>query len=640
MHDNEAQPGAPARRWLLAFTMGIVAAYLLLFVFYLRSTGPADADQFLVFHSLQYWNAQMFGLAKQWSPLMCSGLSLAGEPQVPFMSLSMLLSYGIGPFWGLKLAIFIYFVAGWVGAWLYASLWLRLPLQRALAASLFIGNGFFICRLGYGHIDFVPFLILPLMLWLLHKVVDWWRERPRHRALLRALGCALAMGAALAMAVDGSPVAIIHLLFWIALYALVLSLAVRSPVPALVLVAAVALAALLDAGYLWPMINSQASFPRRTADAFTSALSLIWFAVLPVRGKLLPANGNGHELSVYIGPVLTFLIWRYRSGLRASLPKVMLQPLLVVSIASIVLGMGSLASLHVPVWFSPFDLLRPLPGFRSIGVTGRYWGFLALPLSLLAAAALWRFAIDTQDARKLGRWLGLALLLQLGFQTETVWAHWTHTRHYRAKAAENAYRKGPQQIEYVANGHRFQGEFITPTRAAINCYDMDEFIRAPIDSGTHLIRKVRQRGKVLALGAAANAAFVSWSHIRVQFDRGTAAELLHGVDPDDPVKIIFNQAFHPLWQADGCAVEIGLHGSLVLECSPSRLSEGPVELRFNDTTSVLAARVSQQAWTAWFLAVATLGIMVITVWLRRRWRLRIHRGPPMPVPVAERDDSR
>jgi len=50
----------------------------------------------LVFHSLQYWNASMFGMAKQWTPLMCSGLSMAGEPQVPFMSLSMALSYMLG----------------------------------------------------------------------------------------------------------------------------------------------------------------------------------------------------------------------------------------------------------------------------------------------------------------------------------------------------------------------------------------------------------------------------------------------------------------------------------------------------------------------------------------------------------------
>jgi hypothetical protein len=94
-----------------------------------------------VFHSLQHWNATIFGLAKQWTPLMCAGLSMAGEPQIPFMSLSMCLSYLLGPYWGLKIAIPIYFSLGWAGAFLYAGLWFKSREQRMLAASLFIGNG-------------------------------------------------------------------------------------------------------------------------------------------------------------------------------------------------------------------------------------------------------------------------------------------------------------------------------------------------------------------------------------------------------------------------------------------------------------------------------------------------------------------
>src|ERR1700732_5336796 len=131
-----------ARRWLSALSFGIVALYALFYVVFLSRSGPKDGDQFLVFHSLQYWNATMFGLAKQWTPLMCAGLSMAGEPQIPFMSLSMCLSFLRGPYWGLKLAIPIYFSLGWVGAFLYAGLWFKSREQRMLAASLFIGNGF------------------------------------------------------------------------------------------------------------------------------------------------------------------------------------------------------------------------------------------------------------------------------------------------------------------------------------------------------------------------------------------------------------------------------------------------------------------------------------------------------------------
>ena len=121
------EPSVEARRWLLGLSGGIVVAYVALFLSLLWKVGPVDQDQFLVFHELQSWNSSFFGIAKQWTPLMCGGLSLAGEPQVPFMSLSMMLAYLCGPFWALKVATALYFVAGWVGAYLYAGLWLASP---------------------------------------------------------------------------------------------------------------------------------------------------------------------------------------------------------------------------------------------------------------------------------------------------------------------------------------------------------------------------------------------------------------------------------------------------------------------------------------------------------------------------------
>ncbi len=101
-----------AGRWWAAFTFGIPTVYALILVACSRRVGTSDYDQFLVFHELQYWNANLFGLAKQWSPLMCSGLSLAGEPQVPFASLTMLLAYLVGPLTGMVLGTLVYLGIG------------------------------------------------------------------------------------------------------------------------------------------------------------------------------------------------------------------------------------------------------------------------------------------------------------------------------------------------------------------------------------------------------------------------------------------------------------------------------------------------------------------------------------------------
>jgi hypothetical protein len=619
-----------ARRWLTALSLGIVTVYALFYVVFLSQSGPKDGDQFLVFHSLQYWNASMFGMAKQWTPLMCSGLSMAGEPQVPFMSLSMALSYMLGPLWGVKLASAIYLLVGWTGAFLYAGLWLKLNAQRTLAAALFIGNGFFFCRLGFGHYDFIPFFILPLMLWALHRGIEWQKEARTARKPVRLMLAALLMGAALALAIDGSPVAIIHLVFWIGLYALVLAITARSAVPVILFACAVALAMVLDAGYLWPMLQSQAAFPRLTPDRFTSVLSLLWFALLPLRGKVLPANGNGHELSVFIGPVLGYCLWRYRHWLAANLPTEIGRPLVVVSLVSIVLGMGSLKILHIPTWLSPFDALRPLPGFRSMGVTGRYWGFLALPLSLLSAVALWKYVAEFGEGWRLHVCLGLALISQLGFQADTLTELWLHSPVYRLAAHDNYFRHGPEDIDYVAiEDNHMQGEVIAPTRGVSDCYDMDDFTRADTGSGNHLVMRVMQEWKPSKAATAVHARFSTWSHIRLAVDCP-----LSGNDPScvaspaERLQVVLRQAYHPLWNAPGCDTSASTRGNLIVNCPASRLREGAIELDFRDATSDFAARISTTSWKSWLLATASMTLLWSVAGIRFLGRVWLWRPRP------------
>ena len=76
-------PAAQVQRWLRALRIGIVGVCGLFFMVCAQRVGPVDRDQFLFIHELQYWSAMMFGLAKQWSPVMCSGLSLAGKRKSP-----------------------------------------------------------------------------------------------------------------------------------------------------------------------------------------------------------------------------------------------------------------------------------------------------------------------------------------------------------------------------------------------------------------------------------------------------------------------------------------------------------------------------------------------------------------------------
>ena len=84
-------PAARARSWLRALCVGVAGTYCLFFVVFATRVGPVDQDQFLVFHELQYWNAMLFGVAKQWTPVMLlRALALAerGLLRFPFHAIA------------------------------------------------------------------------------------------------------------------------------------------------------------------------------------------------------------------------------------------------------------------------------------------------------------------------------------------------------------------------------------------------------------------------------------------------------------------------------------------------------------------------------------------------------------------------
>jgi len=297
-------------------------------------------------------------------------------------------------------------------------------------------------------------------------------------------------------------------------------------------------------------------------------------------------------------------------------------PLYVVSAVSIVLGMGSLKGLHIPTWLSPFDLVRPLPGFRSINVTGRFWGFLALPLSVGGAAALWNTAAGMSSGWRLHLLFGLLLVFQLAFQAETLGSHWFRSADYRAASVLDDFSDGPESINYVAIGEsHLQGEVLAPTVGVCDCYDMDDFVRAKTTPGADLILQTQEEGLPAGLKPAIRAEFASWSRIRIQADCGVA-QLLPACNPPpgSRLRITLKQAFHSDWQAPSdCETGRTGSGNLVLACPTARLLASPLELVFHNPLSELSARVSILTWRAWvWLAAAALLVRSFAAFRARR----------------------
>jgi hypothetical protein len=297
--------------------------------------------------------------------------------------------------------------------------------------------------------------------------------------------------------------------------------------------------------------------------------------------------------------------------------------LIIVSVACMVLGMGSLKVLHVPTWMSPFDLLRPLPGFRSIGVTGRFWGFLALPLSLLSAAALWKYASECPVGWRTHVCLGGVLALQIGFQADTLGVFWLNSPRYQSIAPNNYFRQGGETIDYVAvKDDHLQGELITPIRGISDCYDMDDFRRPDNVPGNQLVQHVTQE----SLGAGRPRTFVgtfsTWSHIRLRIDTPNAVDSMsNSSSGSERTQVSLRQAYHTSWRARGCDTYADARGNLAVDCPASSLRGGSVELQFNDPVSELAARVSIRAWRYWLPASAALVLSLLVSSLRTSYGL-------------------
>jgi hypothetical protein len=260
--------------------------------------------------------------------------------------------------------------------------------------------------------------------------------------------------------------------------------------------------------------------------------------------------------------------------------------------------MGSLHLLHVPVCLSPFDLLRPLPGFRSMNCTGRFWGFLALPLSMLAASALWMFLRTEPPTRRRTLILTSAFLIQILFQGESTLSTWWPSRVHVPAPVTDVFNGNLQPLNAVQiangpDGKTQQGAVITPTTAVVNCYDMDDFTRAEVTPGTNLLKESN---------APVTAGFITWNRIRILNAQNAARggnRIAH---------IVLNQAFNTGWSTPDCQLTRGEKGNLIANCPMETRS---VDLVFSDPVSELGARTSLRTGALALVAIMLLGLMSV-----------------------------
>jgi len=577
-----------------ALTLAIPLVYVFIFAVFILRKGDSDWDQMLAFHRLSLWNSKLFGWEKHWNPLMRGGMSLAGDPQVPIFSPSMLLAHLMPTAAAMKLAALLFLTAGWTGTYLLAGQLGLTPATAALAASLFAGNGFILSRLSHGHVDFLGTLTLPLWLFASRAVLREPNE-PRGRAARRLTAAILGGGLLFALSTDGAPITILLLLVWVGLDALVLAIQKTSPRPLLFVAGSLITAGFLNAIYYLPLAANAVDFPRAREAVFVEPLLFFWFLLLPARGKILPAPANGHEFSVYIGPVLAYLVVRYRQEIvQAFRPQARMR-LLLVSAATFVIGLGAWKALAQSLPPGPFDLLHALPGFEAVGIPARFWGYLALPLALAASVALRNLEEQTSAARPQRLlWTGV-FVFTLAFQAASLAEPFVSPKgRLRLRAA-----KLPSEIHRIENiGGPVTSESLqmTPTRGLIEAYNNHDYLHGSIAPGSELVRQTRWAPADTPI--VAGAEWDDWNKIVVTLPDGGG-----------PGAVIFNQNFHPRWRSSAGAVTHTRRGNLALRLERLLPPGTTIVLRFRDEWSLLGKRISRISAYVFLAMAALLGAL-------------------------------
>ena len=580
----------------LGLTLAIPLAYLAVFGATLFRAGDSDWDQILSFHELSLWNTALNGWEKGWNPLMQGGISMAGDPQVPIASLSMILARAIDPTAAMKVAALIFLGVGGLGAWLFAR---SLGFDRrsaALAGALFAGNGFIVSRLSHGHVVFLGSLLLPLFLWANRRAVREPGEQAAG-ALSRLLWLILAGGAVFVLSTDGAPIAVLLLPAWIGLDAVILAWQRRSARPLVFVAGFLCVAAALDAAYYLPVAANALIFPRARTAAFIDPLVFLWFLVVPARGKVLPAPANGHEFSLYIGPILAYLLIRYRRDVWWAFPGAERVRLAAASAFFFVVGLGPWRALASWLPPGPFDVLHRLPGFVAMDIPARFWGYLALPLALASAVAVIRFENETPPGRSRYLLVGALFLFTIGFQAVSV-AEPFLTDRGRVRVRVSPLPPEVESIRHVPGPEGSQALQLDPTRDLVGAYDHVDHIQGRIVEGSALVLGARQAdGSALPVRAAWNG----WSRIQI--------EVPAGAPPGS--KILLNENYHPHWTCDGATATRNADGNLCLHFSRAAAPGTRLTLAFSDPFSVLGGRISADACAAY--GVLVLGLAIVTL---------------------------
>lgn len=339
----------------------------------------------------------------RYSPHVCGGAPVYGDPETVYYSLAQILTLFMQPWYAMQINVILALIVGYFGWQQFGKKVIGLkPSWSQLLAMVMVANGFIFIHLAVGHFQMHTMPLIGLLLLLLFDR----EEDSKPKLLFR--GCSFALLSALILNTAGYNVLLFTAItaFFFMPFDLFFTQDLKKRAVQVFkrILLAGTLTLLICASRLVAVLSFMKFFPReegyskmwQSANVFEFIVKSFW-SVFPTRESLASFSWDLHEKMIYLSPVVLvglvfgiYLLIKNKDWIKNNFKKSIFifiySAFTIVFLAQLVQGYGFLV-----------DHFLQLPVIRSLRVSTRFLFILSIFISILSVICLSYFTKSLRE---------------------------------------------------------------------------------------------------------------------------------------------------------------------------------------------------------------------------------------------------
>ena len=326
--------------------------------------GIGDWDQHFFYAESVVKTIRDYGQLPLWNPWYCGGMVLFQNSQVPSFTPFAFLHLFLDTPQAMKVSIILHYVIALGGMYVIGKRLFKINsfFLILVGAGIFVFNSFISLQLTEGHTWILPFAYIPFVFFFFEKYI---KGRKKIDLILSALGISL-------MIFEGGIYPVPLTVLFLILYSLFKSILTRNKDYFLALIELGLFSFLLSSIKLIPLYDYMSVYPRHITGPEMippGSLADIFLRTEQHRGLILfkEQQYGWHEYGCYVGVHLAILfVVSLVAPLVSGKKKAAHITLLVCFLVFFMFFLGNVFPL------APYALLKSIPPFKSLHVSGRF----------------------------------------------------------------------------------------------------------------------------------------------------------------------------------------------------------------------------------------------------------------------------